>query len=167
MKRNRIPGTLLLLLCLGFLVYVNQTMSLLPERIATHFGINGQANGWMSRSGYQVFISLTGLGLPLFIVLMGFLCRFLPTWTLNIPHREYWLAPDRRALTCEYLLAWYFWLACLTVAFFGALHYLTVQANHSVPVHLPGLPFTVILAVFLGLIALWTIGLLRHFLNPV
>jgi len=57
---------LLILLCLGFLLYVQQTEVLLPLRPATHFNAAGQPNGCMSRSGYTLFIAIFGAGLPAF-----------------------------------------------------------------------------------------------------
>jgi len=165
-KPIRTSAILFALLCLGFLMYVNQTSSVLPERIATHFGIGGQPNGWMSRSGYVAFISSFGVGLPLFLVVVFVLCRFLPVWTVNIPHREYWLSPERRSQTYDYLLAHGFWLACSLVGFVGGMHYLTIQANHNVPVHLPGNLLFAMLAIFLSVVGSFVFGLVRHFRIP-
>ncbi len=165
-KALRVPAILFIVLCVGFLLYVNQTSSLLPERVATHFGGGGQPNGWMSRSGYTIFISFFGVGLPLFVVGLCFLCRFLPVWTVNLPHREYWLSPERRSRTYSYLLTHNLWLACLLVGFVAGMHYLTIQANHSIPVHLASSSLMTLLAIFLGCMALWVIALVRHFLHP-
>lgn len=166
-KTIRTPTILFTLLCLGFLMYVNQTSSLLPERLATHFGAGGQPNGWMSRSGYTTFISLFGMGLPLFVIAICFLCRFLPSWTVNIPNREYWLSPERRSRTYAYLLAHSLWFGCLLVGFVAGMHYLTIQANRSVPVHLATGPMITVLAIFLGGLAIWLVALVRHFQHPV
>ncbi len=86
MKSIRTPAILFVLLYIGLLAYIDQTASLLPDRMATHFGIDGQANGWMSRSGYVNFIRLFGLALPAFTIVVGFLTRFLPAGMINIPH---------------------------------------------------------------------------------
>jgi len=163
MKSIRTSAILFILLCLGFVLYVNQTSSVLPERMATHFGVGGQPNGWMSRSGYVAFIRIFGVGLPWFIVVTFVLCRFLPDWTFNIPNREYWLSPERRSETDEYLLAHGLWLACSLVGFIGGMHYLTIHANRSVPVHLPGDLLLTLLAIFLAVLGIWAVGLVRHF----
>jgi hypothetical protein len=166
MKPVRPPAILFILLCLGYLLYLNQTLSLLPERVASHFDVGGQPNGWMTRSGYMTFMGIFGLGLPLFVVVLCFLSRFLPDWTFNLPHREFWLSPEQRSQTYEYLLARSLWLACPLVGFVGGTHYLTIQANCSVPVHLPSGPLLTLLAIFLAGVALWVVGLVRHFRNP-
>ena len=43
----------------------------LPPRVATHFGLRGQADGWMSRKGYAWFSILFPLAMSAFIVYMG------------------------------------------------------------------------------------------------
>ena len=87
MTSIRTPAILFILLCLGFLLYVNQTSSLLPEGVGPHFSVDRQPNGWISRSRYEAFISSFGVGLALFVVMLWFLAQFLPGWTFNIPHQ--------------------------------------------------------------------------------
>jgi hypothetical protein len=43
----------------------------LPARVATHFGLGGQANGWMSRKTFCWFNTLFPLALSAFIVFVG------------------------------------------------------------------------------------------------
>ena len=47
------------------------TSGALPDRVATHFGHDGLANGWMSRDGYRAFMLALGTLVPLFVVLMA------------------------------------------------------------------------------------------------
>jgi len=44
---------------------------LLPARVATHFGLGGQVDGWMSRKGFALFGILFPLGLAAFLVALG------------------------------------------------------------------------------------------------
>ena len=53
---RRIVYFLFPLALLGVLAYVVTTSASLPERVASHFGANGVANGYMSRDGYRTFI---------------------------------------------------------------------------------------------------------------
>lgn len=71
----------------------------LPDRVATHFGIDGQPNDWMSRTSSTLMLCGIQLGLPLFLAGVMSLANRLPDSMINIPHREYWLHPDRRAAT--------------------------------------------------------------------
>jgi len=135
----------------------------LPERVATHFGFNGQADGWMSRRDYLVFES----GFPALIAGLfagvSALVRVLPAWCINIPRKDYWLAPERRALTGRLLRDRLGWLLCLLTLFFAGLHVLTLQANRVVPPQLPtGGLLLLVIAFFLGLL-IWTALLLMRF----
>jgi uncharacterized membrane protein len=98
MNSRFIPAALLALLITGYLTFVSGSTSLLPERVASHFGANGEANGWMSRSGYLWFVAGMGVGLPLFIIGLSFLSKFFPISMVNVPNKEFWLAPGRREM---------------------------------------------------------------------
>jgi hypothetical protein len=163
MRPRLIPALLFLFLVFLYLGFVFGTAQQMPERAATHFGIHGEPDGWMSRSDYTAFMALMGTGLPAFIVVICFACRFFPAWMVNIPNRTYWLAPPRRAEACAGLLDHSLWLACLMICFFGALHYLTLVANRGMPVRMrSGLFFPVLGGFLLGL-AVWVIALHRRF----
>jgi uncharacterized membrane protein len=154
---------LLAFLVVLYLAGVVATVPLLPERMATHFNAAGQADGWMTRSGYLAFNATLGVALPLFILLIVYLSRFLPASLVNIPHREFWLAPERRALAQTALLDHSFWLACLMVAFFAALHAVTIVANRRTPAALPNTVFFPVLGAFLLGTGLWIYFLYRKF----
>jgi uncharacterized membrane protein len=49
--RNLLLPIVLALCLLVFLIAVATSYPALPERVASHFGIDGQPNGWMSRDG--------------------------------------------------------------------------------------------------------------------
>jgi serine/threonine-protein kinase len=56
---------------------------------------------------------------------------------MNIPHKEYWLAPERRQQTFAFVQRRSAWLAGLLIAFFAGLHFFIVAANSQAPVRLP------------------------------
>ena len=67
-----------------------QQHATLPEKVATHFGANGQANGWMSRDTHSAFqIGTTVFLAAVFAGLALFMPR-LPDRHINLPHRDYW-----------------------------------------------------------------------------
>src|SRR5262245_39910913 len=92
-----VPLAMLVLLTLGYFGFVFGSVVQLPEQVASHFGVTGEANGWMGRSEYLIFMAAMGVGMALFIIAICFLSRFFPAWMVNLPRREYWLAPGRRA----------------------------------------------------------------------
>jgi hypothetical protein len=166
MNNVYLPAILLAALCIAFLFYVDSSVGQLPESVATHFGASGRADGWMTRPGYRTFVCWFGVGLPLFLLAMGYVCRWIP-WLLNIPNRQYWLAPERRHETFSFVLVAEVWLACLMVLFLAGIHYFTIQANTFTPPHLPMDQVWVLLGCFLAGTAVWLIVLLRHFRRPV
>lgn len=85
------------------LVQVAVEFLTLPANPASHFGVSGQPDAAMSRTVYCVF--------HLFIVILltaafgscKALLGSLPTSHLNLPHKDYWLAPERRAASLDRL----------------------------------------------------------------
>jgi uncharacterized membrane protein len=162
MKSLRTPIILLVLLYLCFLGCWAWSASQLPERIATHFNLSGQPNGWMSRSANQWLVLLLSLFFPSLVVVLSYVARFVPG-IVNIPDRDYWLAPERRKDTSNYLVRHSIWFACLAVWFVMGIEYSIVQANKQSLPHLSNSMLLLVLGPFLIGTAVWAAILLRHF----
>lgn len=163
MKEIHIPAIILVILLLGFAAYLAYSASLLPDRVATHFGAGGQPNGWMSRSGYLLFIGVLGVCLPLIFVILVLFIRRIPDQFVNIPNKKYWLSPEHKEEYVSYVSGFMFWLACLWVLFFAGLHFLTIEANRAQPVQLDMGKFMIVLIGFMAAFMLWPIGMIIHF----
>ncbi len=159
---GRIAYVLFALLYLGSLVCVALSAPWLPERVATHFGFEGAADGWMTRTCYLAFVTVLPLLLALFFAGIAALIKVLPVRFVNIPNRDYWLAPERRVATAVLARHWLAGLLCLLTLFFAALHTLTVQANRITPPHLPMGGLLLLVIVFLLALMIWlTLFLMR------
>ena len=163
MKTLRVPAILLVLLYLAFVSYVAFSSGQLPARVATHFDMAGQPNGWMSRSSHLLFTLIFGFAFPTFVVGVMFLIRFLPSSLINIPRRDYWLAPERRTETLAYLARHSLWLACLGVFFVIAIHTLILRANSGAQPHLHPRPVLGLAGIFLAGIITWAVAMIRRF----
>ena len=163
MKTSRAPGLVLSLLYLFFLGYLAFSAGQLPDRVATHFDGSGQPNGWMSRSTHLLFTLVLGLGIPLFVVAVLFVVRFLPDSIINIPRRDYWLAAERRAETVAWLFRHSLWFACISVSFITGVHYLIVRANARPPAQLSTPWLLGMVGCFLVALAIWVISMILHF----
>jgi len=143
--------------------YIAATTAQLPAQVASHFGASNAPNGWMTRDGYLAFMLAFGLGLPVFVACtVGLLPRLRPN-RINVPHRDYWLDPKRRAETLSVLAAHGAWLGCLMALFVAALHYVILEANRASPPRLaPDLFFT-LMGAFVAGIALWIAALWLRF----
>jgi hypothetical protein len=71
----------------------------LPEQVAIHFNASGKADSWASKSHATFLMLGLQIFLPSFLLLTSQLSRSLPIQWINLPHREYWLAPERREAT--------------------------------------------------------------------
>jgi uncharacterized membrane protein len=146
--------------------FVLSTTTALPDRVASHFGAEGLANGYMTRAGYRWFMLFFTVGFPAFVVLtIGWLPRLIPQYT-NIPNRDYWLAPERRAQAFDFLTAHALWFGCLLVLFICSIHWRVVQANTQQPPQLANGPFFLSLGLFLAALAVWVVSLYRRFRTP-
>lgn len=147
----------------AYVVLLALTVSELPVRVATHFGFEGVANGWMSRNAYQIFLFALPLVIGLMLMGVSALVRFCPAQLINLPRKDYWLAPERRALTAAMLRSRMMWLACLMMLFFGGLHVLTLEANRVQPPQLSMGGLLMSMMVFLLSLMIWVIFLLMRF----
>jgi uncharacterized membrane protein len=160
-----IAPLLVLAICyILFFGYVITSYGGLPAKVASHFDISGEPNGWMSRETCVGFTLGLGILMPAFIVgMMGGAGR-IPVSFINLPHRDYWLAPERRQAALAILLRFSLWFACMNVLFVTGLHWLIVQANPpNQPPHLSGLGIILIAGGFLAGTGVWVRLLTRHF----
>lgn len=156
---------LLLLCCLHVIVTLLQHLFYwrhLPQRVATHFGPGGEPNDWMDRTSSVLVSGGFQLFFPLLLVSVVRLLRWIPNGFINIPHREYWLAPERRESSLEWLELPMAGIAGLVAALMMVLSHLTFRANAGAG-KLEEFPFFVCLAMHLGGTAWLVIRILRHF----
>ena len=165
MQRDNSAGALVALVCLTVFaaVFVIYTTRYLPDTVATHFGADNQANGWMSRDGYRFFILSFMIGISAFVsFVVGTLPRRFPQWT-NVPNRDYWLSAARRDDSLNYLNAHGKRLGCLIVMMMLGMHYVILKANHMRPPTLSGSTFSAILFGFALALIWWIVRLYRRF----
>lgn len=129
-----------LLLSLSFLATVAQGIHFwprLPERISSHFDVNGLADGWVSRQTF--FMIHIGLQMAMAALFLG-LARFgdrLPDAMFSMPHKEYWLHPSRRATTIHENAKLLILISGITATFLTALFQIICQLNEAGKSRLP------------------------------
>jgi hypothetical protein len=166
MRKSAAPLVVLAILCLAYSAFLSWSAGQLPDPVAMHFGFGGQPDRWTTRSFAVGLMRGFGLGLPLLMVVVAVAIRFLPAGSINMPNREYWLAPERRGATYDLIAGQLLWLACLQVAFLAGLQWLTITANNSNPVRLPTQLFLTLLGAFLACVAVWIVTFVRRFRRP-
>jgi hypothetical protein len=129
MKTNRRAAAVffaVLVLCFVQLYIEGQE---LPERVATHYDQSGRPDGWTGRNTVLIiFAVIHGITALAFFV-MGRLAPRIPPAYLNLPNRDYWLAPERREATCARLFGGMLWLGAATLGFFGLIFHNIVRSN--------------------------------------
>jgi serine/threonine-protein kinase len=121
----------------------------MPERVATHFGPDGGPDGWESRSAYATYLLSASVLISALCAGPLYLARKLPDSLINIPERDYWLAPENRDEAHARLFALGLAIATATTVLFIALHLLTVRANRSRPPRLEPAEAFGLIAIFL------------------
>jgi len=139
--------------------------SQLPDVVAWHFNARGVANGWQTKSaffavfvGVSVLAAVIGFGIPRIISAM-------PPQLINLPNKQYWLAPDRLAETQAFLNNYFAWFGCAVFLVIILTFDYAIQSNLR-PENRPDISrMWYILAGFLAFVAIWIVRLLTRFLS--
>ncbi len=108
----------------------------LPDMVAIHFGEDGLPDSWVSSSNNFLIWSLFHVVFVTFFLAVPVFLNKLPADLINLPNREYWLAPDKREKTLlEMETRFNVFGAFLNVTFM-ALGILNFNANKSDPVQM-------------------------------
>ncbi len=157
---------LFFLILVAAAAFVWLTGDALPATVASHFGPGGAATGFMPKQAYLVFMLAFVVGVPLLLALSARLVHVLPPRLINLPHRQYWLAPPRRQATLDTLSAMSVQFALVLAVFLCFVHWLVVRANAVRPPSLEETPFIAGLAVF-GIVTVARVLILVRRFNRV
>lgn len=162
---SRLPRLIFLLLALCAAVHFSHQYPQLPGVVASHFDGRGVPNGWQTKPAFfGVFVGMTGL------LLIGFglasIIGVLPVRLTNLPNKWYWLAPEHRQETMEWLKAHFGWFACALYGILIVAYDYAAQSNLH-PDHPPGVARLVYtLGGFLVFVIVWLVLMLTKFLRP-
>ena len=162
----RFPKFLFVLLILCAAIHFSSYYPRLPDVVQSHFDGHGNPNGWQSKTvffsffiGITVLASLFSFGLPA-------LLRSVPNQLLNVPNKEYWFSPERRAVSLDFISAWFAWHGCALFLLVSFVFEYAIQSN------LPGgqvpNPMRLLYAVsaFLAFTLFWIIRIFLRFSRP-
>ena len=163
MDDPRVPRFLYAFLFLACLLMMAYYYPQMPQRMASHFAADGSVNGWQSRDAFFVLMLLVTST----SAIVGFLApRQIAARSnarINLPHRDYWLAPERREQTMRFISATMAWFACGILFVLISGTFLALRANLGPDHHFNSEAMALVLVSFLaGLLAL-LVRMVRHF----
>jgi len=144
-------------------LFIFRTSSVLPPLVAAHFDAGGLPTGWTSRETYRSVALAAAVLLPLAVTFGAVLAVRTAPRALNLPHRDYWFAPERRAASQQYVVAMLFRVGTLVTMLVAAVHYTVLRAHALQPPRLPLVAFFAILGAFTALLVLVLVTLTTHF----
>ena len=161
----RVPLTLLfLLVTLGVFQNLAYGPSL-PDPVASSFDGAGRPGGYQSRSDFlATHLAVVGI---MALALGGsvLLVKVLPLSMVNVPHREYHLAPERAEASLAYISSWMLWFADVTLAFLLFVFQLTIVANLR-GTGLPNVPMWGSLAFYFAFVGIAMAAMFARFRRP-
>ena len=143
-----------ILMLLANVVVTLVSLVVLPDRVAIHYGADGIANGWASKTMNALLLTGTHVFLFGLLYFSARLVGLLPASCINLPNKEYWLNPANMPKTQEKLQYFMWQFGAAIFLFFLVVGLLSIQANLVSPVRLN---LQVLFPVF-GLFLLYTIG---------
>jgi hypothetical protein len=138
----------------------------LTDVVATHFAGGGRANGWQTRSGFFDLEVAVIAGACLICFGIPRLISVVPVAMINLPNKEFWLAPERREQTLGTLRAHFGWFGCAFLTFLLIVNELVFRANQTSPPQLNTTAFVTTLMTFLTFVAIWVIRMILRFSRP-
>jgi uncharacterized membrane protein len=163
LREDRKPGEKLFwLFVVAAALHMVYYYPLLPDRVASHFDAHGRPNGW---SGKTMLFSLYACVVILIVLISTatrLLFRRLPVSLINLPNRDYWLAPERRAESMAVLSRYMsgFWSA--TLIFLMSTMHLAFRVNLGWSRAVGDWFFALLLGYLLFTIV-WVAGLIKRF----
>lgn len=156
---------LLALLLLGTVVHMAVYYPRLPDNVASQINAAGQAADRMPKGAFMAVYACTCFGVAGMMTLIALLIPILPVSWVNLPRKEYWLAPQRRQETLGYLSRSMLWFSDATLGFLIGCMHLVFRANLR-PQQEMGSAFWMVFSVYAAFVGVWWIALLWRFRVP-
>ena len=87
----------------------------MPAEVPAHFDAAGEPDRWSTRKGLVVTFIVIHAASLLTTLGMGYAIRWFPVSMVNLPNREYWLAPERSRNTYRVLFDLMCWVESGTI----------------------------------------------------
>jgi Protein of unknown function (DUF1648) len=163
MQDARLPKLIFAVLAVGAAIYFSAYYAKMTDVVASHFNGQGVPNGWQTKPAFfglfaavSILIAMIGFGIPRIIA-------SVPPRLINLPNKQYWLAPEHLAETMAFLNAYFAWFGCAVFLIMILTFDYAIQSNLH-PDHRPDVSrMWYILAGFLTFLVVWIIRMFTRF----
>jgi hypothetical protein len=163
MQDARLPKLIFAVLAVGAAIYFSAYYAKMTDVVASHFNGRGVPNGWQTKPAFfglfaavSILIAMIGFGIPRIIA-------SVPPRLINLPNKQYWLAPEHLAETMAFLNAYFAWFGCAVFLIMILTFDYAIQSNLH-PDHRPDVSrMWYILAGFLTFLVVWIIRMFTRF----
>lgn len=115
MKSKSILVTTFLTLCVLCFIQAAYYYPLLPETVPSHFGSSGLPDAWSPKNFFVIFYLIVIAVCSVIFLSLSFGLSRIPVSLINLPHKEFWLAPERKEKTFLYLSQYFLLFASATL----------------------------------------------------
>ena len=163
MQDARLPKLVFAVLAVGAAIYFSTYYAQMPDVVASHFNGRGVPNGWQTKPTFfglfaamSVLAAVLGFGIPRIIA-------SVPPQLINLPNKQYWLAPEYLAKTMAFLNAYFAWFGCAVFLIMILTFDYAIQSNLH-PANPPDVSrMWYILAGFLVFMVVWLARMFARF----
>ena len=148
-------------LCIGCLAHALYYYPQLPDQVAHHFGASGQPDAWGSKMNFLIIYLVTVAIMAATFLGAGLVIPRIPDSQISLPRKDYWLAPERRQQTLDYVLQQLLWLGSLTMLLLLDMFHQSFRVHLGKATSLDH--FWVTMGVYLVLTGMWCIAFYRKF----
>ncbi len=135
----------------------------LPETVASHFNAAGIPNSWEPKQLFLELYVVILLSVTAVYVLVPRLIGILPVEMINLPNKNYWLAPERHATTIEYFLDHFAIFGAGTLVLLVTMFQLCINANLLGQTNFPSVVAMLFAAAYLVFVVTWVTTLFLRF----
>ncbi len=163
MQTAALPKLIYAILAACGLIYFSMIYPQMPDVVASHFNGAGTATAFMPKSGFLIIILIVTLATSVPIFLVPRQLAALPDNKINLPNKEYWLAPERRQESIEYITTQMGWFGVALLALLFYAFYIAAAANLKSGHSFDTTSFLFGLGAFFAFLTIWLTRLLGHF----
>ncbi len=134
---------------------------LLPDRVASHFNGSGRPDGWTSKTTFFLIYAGVVILMAIIQITTRLTLAKTPSSLINLPNKDYWLAPERRAQSMGLLMKYMTGLWSATLFFLMSTIHFAIRVNLGRSRDLGDWFF--FLAAYVIFTLAWTAALVRRF----